>query len=1022
MDFMWSFFEDLDEMVYVSDIDSHTLVYMNAHLRRTLGYESPDEYVGKECYKVLQESPMPCSFCTNHALKPGKFLSWTYKNPVINRRFLVKDSMICVDDRRYRIEIAIDLDAEDMEQATYYYAHGSSILTACLHKVFSTTNPENALDNMLSYIGETFLCARAYIFEIDDIGRMRNTYEWCAPGVVAQKDILQDESCESISSWMQEFEQNNVVLVRDREEIAQKYPSAYVFLKSLDISTFVAGPITTAGRVTGFLGVDEPNEQMLNLITPLLSVIGYSVSSLLRRRDLIRRLHELSYRDQLTGALNRNALAEYYEKLPMQSVGVIYCDITGLKRVNDSIGHQAGDLMICHCYNLIRENLDTDLIYRTGGDEFIALCPDCTKEDFKQSVRKLRRKILQDEYHIAVGYAWSDQQPLHLETLTSRADEVMYEDKRDYYAQSYIVTAAGSRHPTHASHSDKSFHSDFQRFLSATYCNIESLFQSIAQDNSSSYFYFGDMQKDLFYISDNMREDFGFESNVVPGLLRAWARHISTPEFQNMFVQDIMDMLQTKRTSHNLRYQVRDIHGNNKWIRCYGILKWNEDKTIPLFFSGRITHQDNDFLIDPVTNLPREYAVFTSLQELRKSGKHAVIIGFSLNNITEINNTRGRAYADHLLKNIADQLMEQLSWKMSFHRLEGMRCIAIVDPDCTEPQKDLVRQIRDIVQSCYLEMGISVRHPCSFGVMEYPCDSLEPEDIVENMVALIKVARHDTKQLYVDYSLQNIKQIKQIANMALALNQDVLHGMEHFRIVIQPVVSAKDGKIIGGETLLRWTFQDKDIPPSVFIPILEKENMMHIVGRWVFEKAVSSCLRCIAYDPDFYLTFNVSLHQLSDTQFVDFMHETLHKYRLRGTHLVAELTESCLDEQPEKLTGFVECCNQMGMRVALDDFGSGYSSLRMLLQYPSSIIKLDRSLLQEITKSDEKMHFIRSIVYACHQFGKQVCMEGVERKDQNDILLSTGCDMIQGFYYYRPMELPALYRLLSEHIPSYSPQ
>ena len=189
--------------------------------------------------------------------------------------------------------------------------------------------------------------------------------------------------------------------------------------------------------------------------------------------------------------------------------------------------------------------------------------------------------------------------------------------------------------------------------------------------------------------------------------------------------------------------------------------------------------------------------------------------------------------------------------------------------------------------------------------------------------------------------------------------------------------------------------------------------MIHIAGRWVFEQAVRNCLQMLTYNPDFYLTFNISLHQLSDTELLGFMQQTLEKYHLPGSHLVAELTESCLDEQPEKLEQLVAHCSNLGMRIALDDFGSGYSSLRMLLQYPSSIIKLDRSLLQEITESDEKMHFIGSIVYACHQFGKKVCMEGVEREDQNTIIRDTGCDMIQGFYYYRPMELSALHRLLS---------
>ena len=111
---------------------------------------------------------------------------------------------------------------------------------------------------------------------------------------------------------------------------------------------------------------------------------------------------------------------------------------------------------------------------------------------------------------------------------------------------------------------------------------------------------------------------------------------------------------------------------------------------------------------------------------------------------------------------------------------------------------------------------------------------------------------------------------------------------------------------------------------------------------------------------------------------------------------------------------FVSACKKLGLLIALDDFGSGYSSLRMILQYPYSIIKLDRSLVEEMTESEQKMNFIRSIVYACHQFGKTVCMEGVERMEQKEIILDVGCDLIQGYYYYRPMELPELYNLLGE--------
>ena len=253
-----------------------------------------------------------------------------------------------------------------------------------------------------------------------------------------------------------------------------------------------------------------------------------------------------------------------------------------------------------------------------------------------------------------------------------------------------------------------------------------------------------------------------------------------------------------------------------------------------------------------------------------------------------------------------------------------------------------------------------------------------------------------------------------MSNLALALSQDVDNNMENFRIVVQPVVSAGDGRAIGGEVLLRWSFEGKDVSPGIFIPLLEENGLIQRVGRWVFEQAASTCVRLHTYDPAFYLTFNVSLHQLSDSTLLPFMKETLEKYNLKGSSLVAELTESALDEHPEQLNNFTQECEKMGLFIALDDFGSGYSSLRMLLQYPSSIIKLDQSLVQETTESEAKMNFIRSIVFACHQFGKTVCMEGVEQAEQNEIILNTGCDMIQGYYYFRPMELRDLYRLVSQ--------
>lgn len=1026
MERIWNFFENIDEMVYVSDADTYELVYMNRHLREALGYSSHDEYKGKKCHQLLQGFQTPCSFCNNHQLQAGQFISWCHKNPVLDTRFLIKDTLIQANGRNYRIEIAINANAEVVHETAYYYARSNAILNECMQRMFTNALAEESIQHMLAYLGQTFGCDRTYIFEVYDNGTTSNTYEWCSQHASPQREVLQNVSLSAIDWWMAMFAKDEVTVIPDLEAIRTTYPEAYAILKPQDITSLAAAPIKDGSKIVGFLGVDNPTQQLNPIIAPLLNIIGYFTATLLKQRDLMSRLHDLSYHDQLTGALNRRALSAQYQKASLSSVGVIYCDITGLKYTNDTQGHDAGDQLIIRCYQVLKNAAGSPQVYRTGGDEFVVIYPNRTRREFYDCVHRIQRKARSYNCHLALGHAWSDVQPLNLEHLISQADQVMYRDKRDYYQTNPSIPGLNCRHakapqlssaPASGEHQDLG--SAFQHFLAHAFCDVESMFQSVSQDNGSSYFYLGDMEKDLYYISDNLKEDFGFSNNIVKGLLHHWAQRISTPEFQDLFWQDITGMLREKRTLHDLRYQVQDVYGNNIWIHCYGILKWNEDKTKPLFFSGRVTHQDKNFVVDPATNLPREHATFQQLDEWQHAGQQALIIGFSLNGLTDINNTKGRIFGDRLLKKVANTLTLKLSSKMSFYRLDGMRCMALVNPAHQEEDlSTLIQGIRDVVTQCYSDMGVAVRNTCSFGVVRYPKGPMTPSDLVESLISLIRLAKQDAKANYIDDSLPNIQRIKEVSNMMLVLNQNVLNNMENFRIVVQPIVSTGNGKVIGGEVLLRWTFEGKDVSPAVFIPLLEKENLIQRVGRWVFEQTACTCTRLQAHAPHFYLTFNVSLQQLSDPLLIPFMRKTLAKHRLDGSSLVAELTESCLDERPEQLNSFVQACQEMNLDIALDDFGSGYSSLRMLLQYPCSVIKLDRSLMQEVSQSQAKLHFIQSIVYACHQFGKTVCMEGVEHADQNEIILNMGCDLVQGYHYYRPLELGQMYQLVSQIDPS----
>lgn len=1017
---LFAYFEGLDEAVYISDVETNEIVFMNQYLRENLGYTEKDSYKGEKCYKVLQGKASPCSFCNNKMLESGKFVTWACDNPVLNQRFVVRDTIIVSDGRRYRVEVADEVNNSEIEKSVYYFTRREAVLNECLQRFFATLNPEESLKGLLNYLGEVFHGDRAYIFEIYEDHTLSNTYEWCAADVKPQKDILCDLSLSDIDYWVEIFSQGKAVEISDIEEIRNEYPTTYSLLKPQNIESLVVGAIWDDGKLKGFIGIDNPTFESISLLGQILKELGEYMAPQLKRRDLYRQFRKMSYHDLLTGAYNHNAIVEQnMNARRWKSLGVVYCDINGLKETNDTQGHDAGNRLIQECYHLLEQSLNTEWIYRIGGDEFVALYCDTEEDKIKKDVDILRMAIMQSVCQISVGYAWSDRQPIDTEQVMNRADAMMYEEKEHYYEQLSKTLAKMSTKEQVSPYffTDKNatdYQIKLQRFLANTYFDVSFLLETLSAHNGTSYFFFGDMQKNLFFISENMREKFEFENNIVPDLIHKWASRISDPDLLKRFWDDINAVMEKKKSWHDMRYRMTDTHGNDVWLRCVGRLKWNEDGTKPLFFTGRVIQQDEDFVVDALTNFPTETVLIKRLEYIKETSQSCKAIGFAFRSMGKINNNYGRSYGDNLIREITSQLFYQLGKTLKFYRLSGMRCVALTASCSEEKTKELVSAVKAIIDESYQRQGIAFQHTSAFAVMEYPQENVSSQDFVEKMESLIKVARQFPMQLYIEDSDENIQRIQKASNLENQLIKDIINGMDNFRIVIQPIVSSQDGHPVGGETLLRWRFHDEDISPSVFIPIIENAHMIDVVGRWGVEQAVHACVRTLTYIPDFYLTVNVSLQQLNDAELTDFIHQTLLKYNLDGSHIVLELTESCMDNQPKKLDEFVEFCNDENIRIALDDFGSGYSSLRVLLRYPSSIIKLDRSLLLEMCDSHEKIGFITSIVYACHHFGKMVCMEGVETEHQNELVKEAGCDLIQGFYYYRPMEVHQVYQLIAE--------
>ena len=441
MESIWGFFENMNELVYVADVDTYEFIYMNKKALSICGLTSLEQTRGKKCYEVLQNASAPCEICNNRELVPGQFKEWRYYNPVYNRHTLVKDTLIELDGRRLRIEIAIDISADTKQNEIIRdYQNKEALINEALRTAMLASDPETSLKIAIEYLGKALGGERVYIFEKNAQGGDDNTYEWVANGVSPQKDNLQNVPPEVCEGWYRAFADDKCVVIDDTEDVRTKNPLQYEMLKQQDISSITVVPLYEDGRVIGFYGVDNPPAESLHYISNMLQIMEHFMESLLKMRNLVKNLERMSYLDQLTQIGNRYAMVKYTEGMrPGESVGIVYGDITGLKRVNDAEGHEAGDHLILAASACMKEAFgDAYELFRIGGDELLAICAGIGETEFRERVARLRKIMADSSVNMAVGADWEKDSEAGVSVVLAAAETQMYKDKAAYYQRTGI--------------------------------------------------------------------------------------------------------------------------------------------------------------------------------------------------------------------------------------------------------------------------------------------------------------------------------------------------------------------------------------------------------------------------------------------------------------------------------------------------------------------------------------------------------------------------------------------------------
>lgn len=411
---------------------------------------------------------------------------------------------------------------------------------------------------------------------------------------------------------------------------------------------------------------------------------------------------------------------------------------------------------------------------------------------------------------------------------------------------------------------------------------------------------------------------------------------------------------------------------------------------------------------DSLTNLPNRVLfadrVNQSIQLAKRTGSYASVIFIDLDGFKSVNDSMGHSGGDELLKKVADDLVSLLRKSDTVARFGGDEFMILLN---SINDYNAVSSIADKIMKLFSKR-ISVNDQkfylsASAGIAIYPVDGDNPDMLIKNADIAMYKAKLNGKNQYALCTPQMKEEVQQTIELSNYSHRALERG--EFVVHYQPQINLATNTISGFEALLRWNHPTLgDIPPNVFIPILEKNGLINSVGEWILKEA---CLQNKTWQdlglPSMVVAINLSAIQIVNPEVIETIESIILDSQLDPKFIELEITESVTIRETNFVVEVLEKLKKIGVSVAIDDFGTEYSSLTRLKNLPVDRIKIDRQFIQGIEDSEKDRAIASVIINLAKNLNLNVVAEGIESKQQALFLQKEKCDFAQGFYFYKPM-------------------
>ncbi len=390
-----------------------------------------------------------------------------------------------------------------------------------------------------------------------------------------------------------------------------------------------------------------------------------------------------------------------------------------------------------------------------------------------------------------------------------------------------------------------------------------------------------------------------------------------------------------------------------------------------------------------------------------RHNEYLAVLFIDLDRFKPINDSFGHAAGDIVLKEAARRLRQVARESDTVARVGGDEFLLLMeDAGSVADAVALARRVVKAFEEPFQIIDKSVQVPSSVGVAVHPGHG-ERDKLVANADAAMYVAKRAGSGTYALFEAHMGAQVE----AQLTLQSELRRALDlgQMELYYQPKFDGKRGGLRGVEALIRWNHPQRGVVlPNDFIPVAERYGIISALGHWVIEEACRQMEAWARRGMRLRVAINISVHQLREEDLVSRIHAALKRHDVDPSLLLCEITESVAMEDIRATQRAFDGLAKIGVFLSIDDFGTGYSSLSYLRQLPARQLKIDSSFVQDLETSADARAVVDAVIRLAHALGLVVVAEGVETKEQGDILMRMGCDELQGFYFAHPLQASAL--------------